>query len=306
MPINSPIPTFSSVAHYFYIRSTPISGILSEPASIKCTQVRSNIRPTSVRAITHNATTLRKPYFSLRPHSWSETETKNNVFLNFQAVKTVRRHRPQLVENLVHHLSPILFHNPSILFHNPSSFAKALKREYFVENLVTTPFHTTLVHFCISKIPPQKHGIEIFHFFSLLWSSIIYQWQCLISSNLCAQPFFIFHSFLLWSSIIFIYQWQCLISSNLYSPTFAASLFLPRNPSASLLDLIKCQSNCIKHFQAFIVLVAASVFSSEIGSQLKHILHFEICVRKPTLKQIPDRVQVLLRPRPTLRPPLSS
>ena len=148
MPINSPIPTFSSVAHYFYIRSTPISGILSEPASIKCTQVRSNIRPTSVRAITHNATTLRKPYFSLRPHSWSETETKNNVFLNFQAVKTVRRHRPQLVENLVH-LSPILFHVPSILFHNPSSFAKALKREYFVENLVTTPFHTTLVHFCI-------------------------------------------------------------------------------------------------------------------------------------------------------------
>ena len=52
--------------------------------------------------------------------------------------------------------------------------------------------------------------------------------------------------------------------------------------------------------------MAASVFSSEIGSQLKHILHFEICVRKPTLKQIPDRVQVLLRPRPTLRPPLSS
>ena len=52
--------------------------------------------------------------------------------------------------------------------------------------------------------------------------------------------------------------------------------------------------------------MAASVFSSEIGSQLKHILHFEICVRKPTLTHIPDRVQVLLRPGPTLRPPLSS
>ena len=97
----------------------------------------------------------------------------------FQAVKTVRRHRPQLVENLVH-LSPFLFPNPLsyfnpfhlisqpfyylsfiFFFHNPFP-SKSLKIEHFVENLVTHPLPHNPDTFLSQKSLGESIGLKFF------------------------------------------------------------------------------------------------------------------------------------------------
>ena len=77
---NSPIQTFSSSAQYFHIGSD-CTITVSQPSSI----LSWNTSKSDIRY----------------------KKTKNNIFPSLQAVKTVRRHRPQLVENLV--TSPIHF-----------------------------------------------------------------------------------------------------------------------------------------------------------------------------------------------------
>ena len=169
MPINSPILPFSSLAHYF-LSSDQIPSLVFSLSHDITTAQHSQIKygstiPCCIQhhhqshcqiqssSICHHPSvvqTTHKTYFAFK------TLTKRDIshvslftmFLSFQAVKTVRRHRPQLVENLVH----ILFSFITLL---PS-----LKSKYLVSD-----HHGN----CLSKKDlPQKHEIEIFHSFPSL------------------------------------------------------------------------------------------------------------------------------------------